>query len=403
MPTNPDECAAQWAKGPDRDACLYRVYGYTPSPQPTRNRIDGSTTTPAVIGVPVPTTVDGDGSGYLPEADQAAALEVTARFVDAWYAGGSDQAWRDQVSRWADPTLARELPSTDRKALPGSRRITEPAMRAFQPGLASTGVGTDAGSLALTVIYTDAGWRVVTVDRGSTMNRHRSTAGAGCCSAWPGSCSPAAPWPAPAAPPSAPSPRATSNGDCPPATVTGTAPGLDQAQEANAKTVVGVALGRGLGPTGAAIAVAAALAESSLYNYANDGTSTLVGSAEGRQLNDSERAVARQSLNYPHDKVGNNLDSIGLFQQRPMTGWGTPAELINPATATGKFLDQMVKVADWQTLSPWTVAQKVQGSPSSDGGIYRDSYQRATDIVASLDTTPAAPRPAVDRSPWSRP
>ena len=185
-------------------------------------------------------------------------------------------------------------------------------------------------------------------------------------------------------------------GDCPPATVTGTAPGLDPAQEANAKTVVGVALGRGLGPTGAAIAVAAALAESSLYNYANDGTSTLVGSAERRQLNDAERAVARQSLTYPHDKVGNNLDSIGLFQQRPMTGWGTPAELINPATATGKFLDQMVKVAGWQTLSPWTVAQKVQGSPSSDGGIYRDSYQQATAIVAALNTGSRArvPRPA---------
>ena len=115
-----------------------------------------------VVGVPLTKTVDGDGSGYLPETDQAAALEVTARFVDAWYAGGSDRAWRDQVTRWADPTLARELPSTDRKALPGSRRITESAMREFQPGLASTGVGTDAGSLALTVIYTDAGWRVVT-------------------------------------------------------------------------------------------------------------------------------------------------------------------------------------------------------------------------------------------------
>ena len=180
--------------------------------------------------------------------------------------------------------------------------------------------------------------------------------------------------------------RASSGGDCPPATVTGTAPGLDQAQEANAKAVVGVALGRGLGTTGAAIAVAAALAESSLYNYANDGTSTLVGSAEGRQLNDSERAVARESLNHPHDKVGNNLDSIGLFQQRLMSGWGTPAELINPATATGKFLDRMVKVAGWQSLSPWTVAQKVQGSPSSDDGIYRDSYQQATTIVAALNT-----------------
>jgi hypothetical protein len=36
-------------------------------------------------------------------------------------------------------------------------------MRSFQPGLARTGVATNNGSLALTVIYTDAGWRVVTV------------------------------------------------------------------------------------------------------------------------------------------------------------------------------------------------------------------------------------------------
>ena len=99
----------------------------------------------------------------MPEADQAAALDVAARFVDAWYDGGSDQAWRDQVSRWADPTLAKQLPTLTRDGLPGSRRVTEPAMRAFQSGLASTGVATNNGSLALTVIYTDAGWRVVTV------------------------------------------------------------------------------------------------------------------------------------------------------------------------------------------------------------------------------------------------
>src|SRR6476659_10831607 len=75
-----------------------------------------------------------------------------------------------------------------------------------------------------------------------------------------------------------------------------------------------------------------------------------------------------------------------------MTGWGTPDQLINPATANGKFLDRMVTVANWQTASPWTVAQKVQGSPSSDGGIYRDSYQQATAIVATLDTGSATTR-----------
>ena len=163
MPTNPDECVALWAKGPDRDACLYREYGYTPSDQPSRDQTTRSTKSPAVVGVPLTTTIEGAASGYVPENDQSAALEVTARFVDAWYAGGSDQAWRDQVSRWADPTLAKQLPALNRDVLPGGGRITDPAMRAFQPGLASTGVATTAGSLALTVIYTDAGWRVVTV------------------------------------------------------------------------------------------------------------------------------------------------------------------------------------------------------------------------------------------------
>jgi len=163
VPTNPAECVALWVKGPDRDACLYREYGITPSDHPSRDPATRSSTTPVVIGVPVTTTIEGAASGYVPEADQAAALEVAARFVDTWYAGGSDQAWSDQVSRWADPTLARRLSTLSRDLLPGSRRASEPAMRAFQPGLASTGVATNNGSLALTVIYTDTGWRVVTV------------------------------------------------------------------------------------------------------------------------------------------------------------------------------------------------------------------------------------------------
>lgn len=163
VPTNPAECVALWVKGPDRDACLYREYGITPSDHPSRDPATRSSTTHVVIGVPVTTTIEGAASGYVPEADQAAALEVAARFVDAWYAGGSDQAWRDQVSRWADPTLASQLSTLNRDLLPGSRRASDPAMRAFQPGLASTGVATNNGSLALTVIYTDTGWRVVTV------------------------------------------------------------------------------------------------------------------------------------------------------------------------------------------------------------------------------------------------
>ena len=63
----------------------------------------------------------------------------------------------------ASPGWKARIAGSVSRRLPGSRRVTDPAMRAFQPGLASTGVATNNGSLALTVIYTDAGWRVVTV------------------------------------------------------------------------------------------------------------------------------------------------------------------------------------------------------------------------------------------------
>src|SRR5699024_9148682 len=36
-----------------------------------------------------------------------------------------------------------------------------------------------------------------------------------------------------------------------------------------------------------------------------------------------------ESLNYPHDAVGSDSDSLGLFQQRPSAGWGTVAELMD--------------------------------------------------------------------------
>jgi hypothetical protein len=159
---------------------------------------------------------------------------------------------------------------------------------------------------------------------------------------------------------------------------------LRPAQERNAKIITLVAEANEVGMTGAAIAVAASLAESNLLNTANDGTSTLIDSLEGRQLTDNERAVARRSMNRPHDDVGNNLDSVGLFQQRPMSGWGPPEILIDPAESAELFFSELVKVPGWRTMSPWDAAQAVQGSPSSDGEIYRASYARALDVVTDL-------------------
>jgi hypothetical protein len=160
--------------------------------------------------------------------------------------------------------------------------------------------------------------------------------------------------------------------------------GLEPAQERNAKIIAGAAQDHGLGNTGATIGIAASLAESRLFNYANDGSSDLVGSLEGRQLSSVERLIARRSLQYPNDGIGNNLDSIGIFQQRPTSGWGPPEDLIDPVKSAGLFFDKLVKVPDWRSKEPWEAAQAVQGSPSTNGEIYQRSYEEAVDIVDDL-------------------
>jgi len=167
----------------------------------------------------------------------------------------------------------------------------------------------------------------------------------------------------------------------------------------HAAQIVDVAYGRGLGQGAAIIGVTVALAESNLYNYANDGTSTQLGSfSDGhRPLDDAQRTVARESLNFPHDKVGHDLDSMGLFQQRPSAGWGTPAQLMDPSISAGKFYDALVKVGGWQSMPPAAAAQTVQGSNDASGGIYAQTYPQAAAIIAQLGapTAPTAgPSPA---------
>jgi hypothetical protein len=170
--------------------------------------------------------------------------------------------------------------------------------------------------------------------------------------------------------------------------LTGHSNDLQPAQERNAKIITAVAHTRGLADDAATIGVSVALAETMLMNAANDGTSDLYDSLQGRELSFGERAVARKSLNYPHDSVGNNLDSIGLFQQRPMTGWGTPEQLINPVVAAELFFDRLEKTANWQDMTPWAAAQAVQDSPDSSGQLYQDTFARAGAVVAAL-TSPA--------------
>jgi hypothetical protein len=165
---------------------------------------------------------------------------------------------------------------------------------------------------------------------------------------------------------------------------------ITDTQRRNAETILRTTREIGLGRNAGVIGITVALAEASLLNYANDGTSTLVGKFEHRQLNDAERAEARRSMDFPHDAVGRDLDSIGLFQQRPMTGWGPAEDLIDPVKATQRFYlgingnKGLTDYPGWEDKQPWNAAQNVQGSPSTDGGIYREMYDLARQIVDDL-------------------
>jgi ribosomal protein S11 len=98
-------------------------------------------------------------------------------------------------------------------------------------------------------------------------------------------------------------------------------------QSANAATITALALKRDLPPRAATIANATAIVESKLQNL----------------------------------KFG-DLDSLGLFQQRPSQGWGTQAQILDPVHATNAFYDALVKINGYQSMPIAQVAQDVQHS-----------------------------------------
>jgi murein DD-endopeptidase MepM/ murein hydrolase activator NlpD len=122
----------------------------------------------------------------------------------------------------------------------------------------------------------------------------------------------------------------------------------DADQMHNAAIIVQVGARRGIPPRGQVIAVATAMQESNLHNLGEN----------------------------------NDHDSLGLFQQRPSAGWGTPAQIMNPEHAAGTFYDKLLTVANWQTLPLTVAAQAVQLSAYPDA--YANHEPDATAIVASV-------------------
>ena len=75
-------------------------------------------------------------------------------------------------------------------------------------------------------------------------------------------------------------------------------------------------------------------------------------------------------------------DSLGLFQQRPSQGWGTPAQVTDPVYATTIFIERLLEVPGWDSLPVTVAAQTVQRSAFPDA--YAKWEALATELVQQL-------------------
>jgi len=70
-------------------------------------------------------------------------------------------------------------------------------------------------------------------------------------------------------------------------------------------------------------------------------------------------------------------DSLGLFQQRPSQGWGTPEQVQDPVYATGRFYDGLVTIEGYENLPITEAAQAVQRSGFPDAYAQHETRSRA--------------------------
>jgi hypothetical protein len=72
-------------------------------------------------------------------------------------------------------------------------------------------------------------------------------------------------------------------------------------------------------------------------------------------------ATAQQESRLVNVAYGDR-DSLGLFQQRPSQGWGSPAQVQDPEYAAGAFYRRLVRVPGWDTLPLGDASHAVQRS-----------------------------------------
>lgn len=133
---------------------------------------------------------------------------------------------------------------------------------------------------------------------------------------------------------------------------------LTDEQRRNAATIVATARDMGAPPRAWLVAIATAMQESTLRNLAYG-----------------------------------DRDSLGLFQQRPSQGWGSPAQVTDPVYATQQFVGHLLAVPGWQAMPVTDAAQDVQRSA------FPDAYAKWERLAAQLVTGSGGTAPVASCSP----
>ncbi|MFM2721683.1 M23 family metallopeptidase [Microbacterium mcarthurae (nom. nud.)] len=133
----------------------------------------------------------------------------------------------------------------------------------------------------------------------------------------------------------------------------------------------------GITRDGLQIALMAALTESTLRMLANT-------------------SAYPESADYPNDGDASDHDSLGLFQMRPQSGWGTVAELMDPVYQAEAFFGGptgpnhpsprgLLDIPGWEEMDKGEAAQAVEVSAYPDR--YRNYEPVAETILTTLTTT----------------
>lgn len=144
---------------------------------------------------------------------------------------------------------------------------------------------------------------------------------------------------------------------------------LGKEQLASAAEILAVGASLEVPQKGLLIALMTALQESHLWMYANESVPS--------------------SLEYPHDKVGSDHDSLNQFQQR--SNWGSVKDRMNTTYAAKAFFGGpdgpnagspagLLDTKGWQKMSPGEAAQAVQVSAKPDA---YDKWEDAANTIIS--------------------